>query len=133
MPNNKGRDGKVTRGKPFSKSQRQALQSAVMDRLGMSQDDAKELVKTISKLFQGAEEIADETLEPQTRSIFYDLEAIRVLGHRREVGKEIHKRFFFWHIRWDNLQVKAKKPAGEDDVYAKLPASAWAHGTKPAN
>lgn len=97
----------------------------------MPHDDAAEIAEAVLERFEEADEVDDESLDADLRSVFYTLEAKRMLSFRRvEYTREDgdRRRAFFWKLRLDAL---ADAPAPEDpaardlDVYASLPADAW--------
>lgn len=115
---------------PFSEARRDALSRALVERFGMSQEDALETATVVAQQFGDQEEVNDETLEPTVRSIFYTLEAKKILSFRREeyVWENGEKRRgFWWRLRDEELQKMTTVPVetAEDDVYAMLPKSAW--------
>ena len=84
----------------------------------------------MAQQFGDQQEVNDETLEPTVRSIFYTLEAKKILSFRREEytwenGEK--RRGFWWKLRDEELQKMTNVPveAAEDDVYAMLPKSVW--------
>ena len=115
----------------FSEERRLALAVALRERFDMAADDADAIAATLAEVFGGETEVNDETIDPSIRSIFYTLEAKKLLTFRRyeytiETGE--HRRGFAWRIREEALQ-----PAGveipvetEEDVYANLPRDVWA-------
>src|ERR1051326_4553822 len=115
---------------PFNEARRDALTRALVERFGMSQEDALETATVVAQQFGDQEEVNDETLEPTVRSIFYTLEAKKILSFRREEytwenGEK--RRGFWWRLRDEELQKMTTVPveASEDDVYAMLPKSVW--------
>ena len=115
----------------FPEERRAALTLALRDRFDMAAEDAQAIAETIAEVFGTNEEVNDETIDPSVRSIFYTLEAKKILTFRRfeyqlETGER--RRGFAWRIREEALQ-----PAGveipietEEDVYANLPRDVWA-------
>ncbi len=116
---------------------REFLVEALKDRFSMDDDDAVVVASIVVDQFESDEEVNDETLAPEVRSIFYTLEAKKLLSFRREeysIETGERRRAFFWRVRDDEL-VKIAKLAGElpdnANVYDELPGSAWsrsAHG-----
>jgi hypothetical protein len=114
----------------FPEERRAALTVALRERFDMAAEDAQEIADTIAEVFAGELEVNDETIDPSIRSIFYTLEAKKILTFRRfeynlETGE--HRRGFAWRIREEALA-----PAGieipiktEEDVYADLPRDVW--------
>lgn len=112
-------------------TKRDALASALRDRFGMSEDDAFEVSTAVLTQFGDALEVNDETLDPNVRSIFYTLEAKKLLSFRREeyVWENGEKRRgFWWRLREEELLPKSVEipvQSGEEDVYANLPKDVW--------
>lgn len=108
-----------------------ALQEALRERFDMSAEDSGALAMTLAEVFGAEAEVNDETLDPSTRSIFYTLEAKKLLTFRRfeyslETGER--RRGFAWRIREESLQPSATSVPveSEEDVYANLPRDVWA-------
>lgn len=97
----------------------------------MEKGDAEEIVDAVLDRFAAAEEVDDETLDTDLRSVFYTLEAKRMVSFRRvEYTREDgdRRRAFYWKLRIENLLEPAHAAAQEEeDVYASLPAAAWRH------
>jgi hypothetical protein len=114
----------------FPQERRAALTIALRERFDMAAEDAQEIADTIAEVFGADLEVNDETIDPSVRSIFYTLEAKKILTFRRfeynlETGER--RRGFAWRIREEALA-----PAGvpvpietDDDVYANLPRDVW--------
>lgn len=99
---------------------------------GMETEDARELGEVVLSTFEGHEEVADDTLDAELRSVFYTLEAKRILSFRRvEFTREDgdRRRAFYWRLREESLEARGHPVpvSGPEDVYASLPADAWAH------
>lgn len=115
----------------FPAERRVALAEALRERFDMSADDAVAIADTLAEVFGGELEVNDETLDPSIRSIFYTLEAKKILTFRRfeytiETGER--RRGFAWRIRHEALlptptQIPVET---EEDVYANLPRDVWA-------
>lgn len=106
------------------------LASALRERFDMADDDAAEIAHVVVEQFGDAREVNDETLDPSVRSIFYTLEAKKILSFRREEytwenGEK--RRGFWWRIRDETLTQTRTIPVldAEEDVYANLPKDAW--------
>lgn len=111
---------------------RGALVAALERAFSMEQDDAEEIAGVVAERFAETDEVDDESLDAEVRSVFYTLEAKRVLAFRREeVVRESgdKRRAFFWRLRPEALQGPRSIPvlSGDVDVYATLPPSAWRH------
>ena len=116
----------------WNESHRDALTGALENAFGMEPDDAREIADVVLERFTEVDEVDDETLDSEVRSVFYTLEAKRLLSFRRaEYTREDgdHRRAFFWRLRVEALapQVPAAGGYDEADVYASLPANAWRH------
>jgi hypothetical protein len=108
----------------------QVLAQALRERFDMTPEDADEIARVVVEQFGDAREVNDETLDPSVRSIFYTLEAKKLLSFRREeyVWENGEKRRgFWWRIRDDALAPPHTIPVltSEEDVYAQLPKDAW--------
>lgn len=113
-------------------SHRDALVGALERAFEMASDDATEIADVVLERFSNAEEVDDETLDAEVRSVFYTLEAKRLLSFRRaEYTREDgdRRRAFYWRLRAEALMPPVLEAGGyeEVDVYASLPASAWRH------
>lgn len=115
----------------FPEERRMALQEALRERFDMAADDAEAIALTLAEVFGGESEVNDESLDPAVRSIFYTLEAKKLLTFRRyeyslETGER--RRGFAWRIRDEALTPGATTiPVdSEEDVYANLPRDVWA-------
>ena len=98
----------------------------------MAPDEAGELADVVLERFSNGDEVDDESLDAEVRSVFYTLESKRILSFRRvedtrEEGDQ--RRAFYWKLRVEALERTAERDARHDDVdvYASLPASAWRH------
>lgn len=111
---------------------REAFTVALQRAFEMAPEDAAELGEVVLAQFQETEEVDDETLDADLRSVFYTLEAKRMLSFRRveRVTEEgSNRRAFFWRLRPESLDPAAREIPVQhaDDVYGSLPASAWKH------
>ncbi len=106
------------------------LEGALTRAFNMEDDDARATAEVILEAFQGSEELADDEVPSDLRSIFYTLEAKKLMSFRREdcVREDgAKRRAFFWRMREEELSsaVDATEFQAEDDVYADLPMEAW--------
>ncbi len=106
------------------------LFAALKERFGMDDDDAAAIAEVVAEQFREGDEVNDDTLDPEIRSIFYTLEAKKLLTFRREeysIDTGERRRAFYWRVRDDELARLAseKDLAQEEDVYASLPKSVW--------
>ena len=116
----------------WSETHRDALTGALESAFGMELDDAREIADVVLQRFSDVDEVDDETLDAEVRSVFYTLEAKRLLSFRRaEYTREDgdHRRAFYWRLRVEALTTAVPVAGGYDeaDVYASLPAAAWRH------
>ena len=110
----------------------QRLSHALERAFEMEPDDARELADVVLERFCDKEEVDDETLDAEVRSVFYTLEAKRMLSFRRvEYTREDgdRRRAFYWKLRDEALDAEVSIPVDvqDVDVYATLPAAAWRH------
>lgn len=110
----------------------QRLSQALERAFEMAPEDARELADVVLERFSAADEVDDETLDAEVRSVFYTLETKRMLSFRRvEYTREDgdRRRAFYWKLREDALDEADQADAKETeiDVYASLPAAAWRH------
>jgi len=112
-------------------ARRDALAKALRERFDMAEDDAFEVATVVVSQFGESSEVNDETLDPTVRSIFYTLEAKKLLSFRREeyVWENGEKRRgFWWRLRDEELAPKSIEipvQSAEEDVYASLPKDVW--------
>ena len=110
---------------------RDALAKALRERFDMASEDAHEVATVVLSQFGESTEVNDETLDPTVRSIFYTLEAKKLLSFRREEytwenGEK--RRGFWWRLRTEELEprsVEIPVLSAEEDVYASLPKDVW--------
>lgn len=114
----------------FDEEKRRALVQVLEERFGMSPEDALEIASVVIEQFGEGAEANDESLDPSVRSIFYTLEAKKILSFRREeytteAGER--RRGFWWRVRDGELtKVTTLVPqAADEDVYSTLPKDAW--------
>ena len=114
----------------FDEEKRRALVLVLEERFDMAPEDAAEIASVVIEQFGDAAEADDEQLDPSVRSIFYTLEAKKILTFRREeytTDNGERRRGFWWRVREGELtKVTTLIPeAPEEDVYASLPKDAW--------
>lgn len=114
----------------FDDEKRRALVQVLEERFDMAPEDAQEIANVVIEQFGEGAEANDEELDPSVRSIFYTLEAKKILSFRREeytteIGEK--RRGFWWRVRDGELtKVTTLVPqVPEEDVYATLPKDAW--------
>ena len=121
---------RATKAKAAQPSVQDQLAVALERAFGMTAEDAQAVAAIVQERFAGVEEVDDEKIEADVRSLFYTLEAKRLLSFRRseyenDAGEK--RRAFFWRIRIEvvrDLSAPIPVPANED-VYAQLPAECW--------
>jgi len=116
----------------WNDTHRDALTGALERAFSMEHDDAREIADVVLERFTATDEVDDETLDAEVRSVFYTLEGKRLLSFRRaEYTREDgdHRRAFYWRLRQEALVAPVPEAGGYEDVdvYADLPASAWRH------
>lgn len=112
------------------RSRHELLAFALARKFDMLPEDAQEVARIVDDTFGTETEVNDDNLDPETRSIFYTLEAKRLLSFRREeyeweTGEK--RRAFFWRFREEEVERADDEPEPEmaDDIYATLPADVW--------
>ena len=106
------------------------LFAALKDRFNMDDEDAAAIAEVVSEQFREGDEVNDETLDPEVRSIFYTLEAKKLLAFRREeysIDTGERRRAFYWRVRDEELEriAQLKEAMREESVYDALPKSVW--------
>jgi hypothetical protein len=105
------------------------LATAMQRAFGMAPDDALETAAIVAERFAGVNEVNDDTIDADVRSLFYTLEAKRLLSFRRVEYDNEHgekRRAFWWRIRTDVLEELVSPVVPEnEDVYASLPSECW--------
>ena len=114
----------------FDEARREALVQVLEERFDMAPEDAAEIANVVIEQFGDGAEANDEELDPSVRSIFYTLEAKKILSFRREeytteAGEK--RRGFWWRVREDELTKTTTliPESPDEDVYASLPKDAW--------
>ena len=115
-----------------ARTHRDAFADALCRAFEMKHDDAAEIADAVLGCFASVDEVDDDTLDTDLRSVFYTLEGKRMLSFRRvEYTREDgdKRRAFYWKLRLETLlAASARSVEVEDmDVYATLPPSAWRH------
>jgi predicted ATPase len=122
---------KAERAKAETVHETQANLAVALEKaFNMAPDDAVAVAEVVAERFAAAAEVNDETIDAEVRSLFYTLEARRLLSFRREEYDNADgqkRRAFWWRIRTDVLeQILAPEDLPEnEDVYASLPADVW--------
>ena len=113
-------------------AQRGLFTDALVRAFDMERGDAQEIADAVLERFQSGDEVDDETLDADLRSVFYTLEGKHMLSFRRvEYTRKDGdmRRSFYWKLRSDGLvrEIPIDTGASDVDVYAALPAAAWRH------
>jgi hypothetical protein len=113
---------------------RDSFTEALAKAFEMDRDEAAEVADAVLARFEGQIEVDDDTLDADLRSVFYTLEAKRMLSFRRvEYTRDDgdRRRAFYWKLRLDQIDGTGVRgvsvPVETEDVYASLPAAAWHH------
>ncbi len=107
------------------------LAHALENEFDMQEDDAHAIASVVAETFGKANEVDDDALDPDVRSIFYTLEAKKLLTFRREEYKSENGqtlRAYFWRLRMEEIQRIAQElgeDTGETGVYDQLPQDIW--------
>lgn len=130
MPNDLDLQPEMNADEPvFNEERIAALALALREKFGMSDEDADEIAGIVAEVFGDQEEVNDETIDPSVRSIFYTLEAKKILTFRREeysIETGERRRGFWWRVRPEELRKATSVPVSSDeDIYATLPRDAW--------
>ncbi|HVL49642.1 MAG TPA: DUF6015 family protein, partial [Candidatus Thermoplasmatota archaeon] len=73
---------------------------------GMDDEDAGAIAEVVLDHFSGKEEVDDDDLAPDVRSIFYTLEGKKLLTFRRDeytTEDGDRRRAFFWRLRHEEV------------------------------
>lgn len=109
---------------------RETFTEALERAFSMEHGDAEAIAGVVLERFEGVDEVDDETLDADTRSVFYTLEGKRILSFRRverTTEEGAHRRSFYWRLRQEALERPVEIPVADMDVYASLPSTAWRH------
>ena len=111
----------------------EVLTQALIQQIGMSNEDAQEIAGFVIGAFNGTDEVDDMALTPDLRSIFYTLEGHRFLTFRRDERTNENgevRRHFHWQFRWDVIlessTLTEREAPADQTVYEGLPGDAWA-------
>jgi Mg2+ and Co2+ transporter CorA len=116
---------------PGLESRFQPFADALKREFDMPDEDAMATAQIVAETFGSAEEVDDDALDPEVRSIFYTLENKDLLTFRREEytsedGQTL--RAYFWQIKDEELKQMSEQladDANEDGVYDKVPSEVW--------
>lgn len=108
------------------------LEGALCRQLDMDEEDARMITGVVLDQFGSKQELLDDELDSDVRSIFYTLETKRILTFRRieyENEDGMTLRGFFWRFNpagvREDLEEARENGAGDDGVYEKLPSDCW--------
>jgi len=105
------------------------LMKALKNKFDMEKEDAKELTKTVEKIFRGRKEVEDMKIDKYARALLYELQRERLLNLRREEYKEKGKwiRKYYWSFNNNAIKEEAYRKNREDKykIYEKIPREAW--------
>lgn len=110
-----------------------ALTEALAQGFEMETQAAEELADQVLMQFATAEEVNDESIDAELRSVFYTLQGKRIMTFRRfeyQMDSGEKRRGFAWRIRWEELGKKPDVLPRQDsttNIYAELPLEAWRH------
>ncbi len=108
------------------------LARLLRDKLRMMRDDALAVAHVVEDAFRGEDELNDEFLDSELRSMFYQLQDEGVLDVRRTEYKldGRDRRAYFWRMRDDEVVPMAGngvlRPDHTSRMYHRLEEQAWA-------
>lgn len=110
------------------------LEQALTRAFDMDALDARATAETVTSVFQGEDEVNDEDLDKEIRSLFYSLEKEKLLNVRRTEYKfeGQTRRAYFWRFndleQWPFTGERQKALQEEleaTQVYRALPPNLW--------
>lgn len=111
------------------------LERALRQAFNMMREDAAATARVVETAFRGEDEVNDEDLDKEIRSLFYTLEKERLLQVRRTEYKfegQV-RRAYFWRLNkldeWaldDFGPVLSKDDIDASRLYRSLPQENWA-------
>lgn len=105
------------------------LVKALKKTFDMTHEDAKELAKTVEKIFDGKQEIEDMPMDKYARALFYELQREKLLKIRREETKKEGRyiRKYYWSFNEEIIKKRAylKNTSDKYKIYKKIPKEAW--------
>lgn len=118
--------------------EKSTLVRALRRAFDMMKEDAEATAKVVESVFRGEDEVNDEDLDRELRSLFYTLEREQLLGIRRtEYQFEGQtRRAYFWRLNdledlmGDGADDEALSREDRDalKVYQALPLDLWNRG-----
>jgi hypothetical protein len=103
----------------------------------MMREDALAVAQVVEEAFAGHSELDDDLIDPQVRSVFYDLQDQHILNiERREYQSEGRSlRGFFWKVDATEPQLDRWAPGAARDetteLYDRLGDVAWQRRDAP--
>ncbi len=117
---------------------RDSFLRAVQHAFKMDPQDAEQVTGVIEGCFIGEDEVNDEDLDKETRSLFYALEAEGLVTFRRTEYKfeGAVRRAFFWRLTedvlsgaaWQALDAELAPRSQEAALYEALSDDMWSRG-----
>lgn len=114
------------------------LVRALRTAFDMMKEDAEATAKVVETVFRGEDEVNDEDLDRELRSLFYTLEREQLVGIRRTEYKfeGQTRRAYFWRLNdlEDALQdgtddeAMSREERDAMKVYQALPLERWNRG-----
>jgi hypothetical protein len=111
------------------------LVRALQRAFNMLTDDAKQLAETVEGVFQGEEEVNDEDLDKDVRSLFYSLEREKLVTIRRTEYKfegQVRRAYFWQFTDLDKTLTEPASPTKQElemlemgKLYRQLPQGLW--------
>lgn len=111
------------------------LVRALQRAFNMLAEDAKQLAETVEGVFQGEEEVNDEDLDKDIRSLFYSLEREKLMTIRRTEYKfegQVRRAYFWQFADLDRMLNEAAQPTKQEleliemsRLYRQLPQNLW--------
>lgn len=111
------------------------LAKALQRAFNMLADDAKQLAETVEGVFQGEDEVNDEDLDKDVRSLFYSLEREKLMTIRRTEYKfegQVRRAYFWQFTDLDKLLRETQPPSKQElellemgKLYKQMPQEIW--------
>ncbi|PSG97942.1 hypothetical protein BRD56_02840 [Thermoplasmatales archaeon SW_10_69_26] len=110
------------------------LQTVLQRTFEMDEEDARRISGLVVDQFGAKDEVLDDEVPKEVRSVFYTLESKRILTFRRieyEGEDGMRKRGFFWQFHPEGVEAELETEAADDEdagVYDNLPEDCWDRG-----
>lgn len=105
------------------------LARLLRERMQMLKEDALAVAAVVEEAFAGSSELDDDMIDPQVRSVFYDLQDEKILSvERREYERDGQRlRGFFWRVDESDARLDAWAPQARPPptVYDDLREAVW--------